>query len=195
MSAFQIEDHLIEQDRARAAALYWEAFGRKLRPAFATEDVGAAVVRASLRPDRMLVARANGSVIGVCGYSADGVSAVDLSWASLRSHLSRLGAIRAVAVLALLARSSSRDVLVLDGICVAGNQRGKGIGTALLDAAGVRARELRRRAIRLSVVDTNPRAEALYRRLGFAAVDEGSLGVLSVVYGFNRYITMERTVE
>lgn len=195
MSELQIEDGLIEQDRPRAAALYWEAFRRKLRPAFGTEDVGTAVVTASLRPDRILVARVNGSVVGVCGYTADGASAVDLSWTSLRSHLSRRGAIRAIAALAILARSSSHDALVLDGICVAGNHRGMGIGTAFLEAAGARAREFGFRAIRLTVVDTNPRAEALYRRLGFVAVGGGALGALSVVYGFDRYITLERTLE
>ncbi|PQZ92206.1 GNAT family N-acetyltransferase [Arthrobacter sp. MYb227] len=195
MSELQIEDGLIEQDRPWASSLYWEAFRSKLRPAFGGEDVGKAVVRTSLRPDRILVARVNGSVVGVCGYTADGVSAVDLSWTSLRSHLSRRGATRAIAMLAILARSSSHEALVLDGICVAGNHRGLGIGTSLLDAAGSRAREFGFRAMRLTVVDTNPRAEALYRRLGFVAVGGGSLGVLSVVYGFDRYTTMERTFE
>lgn len=195
MSELQIEDGLIEQDRPRAASLYWEAFGRKLRPGFSTEDVGMGVVRAALRPDRILVARVNGSVLGVCGYTANGVSAVDLSWTSLRSHLSRRGATRAITVLSILARSSTHDALVLDGICVADNHRGMGIGTALLDAAGARAGEFGFRAIRLSVADTNPRAEALYRRLGFVAVEGGSLGALSVVYGFDRYTTMERTLQ
>ena len=195
MSELEIEDGLAEQDRPRAASLYWEAFRRKLRPAFATDDQGMAVVKASLRADRMLVARVNGSVVGVCGYTASGVSAVDLSWTSLRSHLPVRGAIRAIAVLALLDRSSSQDSLVLDGICVACSHRGTGIGTALLDAAGARAQDLGFRAIRLTVVDTNPRAEALYRRLGFVAASGGSLGLLSVLYGFDRYTTMERTLE
>lgn len=191
-------------ERGRVADLHWEAFRRKLGPAFADEATGRDVVRAGLRGDRVLVARLGGegaatsddpsAVVGICGFHAAKAGALDLTWARLRSRLSLPAAVRATAVLGVLAASDRPGVLVLDGLCVAPEQRGRGIGTALLDAAGELARGRGLRAVGLSVVDTNPRAEALYRRLGFRSVRRGRLGPLAGVYGFDGYAVMEREV-
>ena len=48
--------------------------------------------------------------------------------------------------------------------------------------------------MQLGVVDTNPRAEALHRRLGFAVVGQGDVGPLAGLYGFRRYRTLQRPV-
>lgn len=179
-------------ERERVGSLYWEAFGRKLRPAFADDATGARAVRASMRPASTFIARTGGSVAGVCGFAEDGHGAADLTWATLRGQLTVAPAIRAYLVLGVLSRSRRTDVLVLDGICVDAAQRGRGIGSALLAAATELACLRGLRAVRLSVVDTNPRARALYHRLGFRPVGSGSLGPLAAVYGFDRYTTMER---
>lgn len=183
-----------ESERERVGSLYWEAFGRKLRPAFASNDEGLRVAGAALRPDRMLVARADGLVVGVCGFYESGNGAADLSWSRLTKVLTFWKALRAGLVLSVLARSDASRVLVLDGICVDALHRGAGIGTALLDEAERYARDHALSAVRLSVVDRNPRAEALYRRRGFSPVDSGSLGILGYVYGFDRYKVMDRVL-
>ncbi|MDR2323598.1 MAG: GNAT family N-acetyltransferase [Microbacterium sp.] len=183
-----------EGERSAVGALYWAAFQRKLRPAFASTEVGARIIAAALRPERVLVARCEGAVAGVCGFLEEGAGAVDLSWSSLRSALSVGAAVRAAAVLLILERGARRDALVLDGLCVDERWRGRGIGTALLAAAQDRARAGALRAVRLSVVDSNPRAAALYERLGFRAVGGGVMGALGAVYGFDRYTVMERGV-
>ncbi|GAA4609044.1 GNAT superfamily N-acetyltransferase [Actinoplanes octamycinicus] len=192
MTTLAIGQGFTEAERERAGALYWEAFGRKLRPAFGDSAAGAAQVTAALRADRMLVARSGGEVVGVCGYHHDGRGAADLSWSRLRQRLGAPAALRALLVLAPLDRPERPGVLVLDGICVAAAQRGRGVGSALLSAAGGWARRHHDEWVQLSVVDTNPRAEALYRRLGFRTVSEGSLGALGHVYGFQRFTTMRK---
>lgn len=187
-----------EAERPRAADLYWEAFGHKLGPAFSDVAVGREVVGAGLRPEQMLVARAgepDGDVLGVCGFHEGAGGALDLTWSRLRARLSLPAAVRAMVVLGILETAGRPGVLVLDGLCVAPDQRGRGIGTALLDAAGELARERGLRAVGLSVVDTNPRAEALYRRLGFRPVRRARLGPLAGVYGFDGYTVMEREVS
>lgn len=181
-------------ERARGGALYWEAFGRKLRPAFRSPQVGEAIVRAALRPDHFLVARRDGQVLGVRGFYGEGAGAVDLRWSQVRQSLSVMAALRASLVLAPLARTDRSEALVLDGICVDSAGRGRGIGTLLLQAAADHAREIGARAVRLSVVDTNPRARALYERRGFTPVDSGKLGALAGIYGFDGYTTLERPV-
>ncbi|GAA3231872.1 GNAT family N-acetyltransferase [Oerskovia jenensis] len=184
-----------EDERGRVASLYWEAFGRKLRPGFVDEQTGVAVVRAALRRDQMLVARQGDDVIGVCGFYDAGAGAADLRWSRLRQALSVPAALRASLVLSLLSRSPHPGSFVLDGICVDRAARGLGVGTALLGAASEGARRDGARTVRLSVIDGNPRARALYERQGFVPVDRGTLGLLSPVYGFDGYTTMERTVD
>ncbi len=184
-----------ESERMQVGALYWEAFRRKLRPAFADSQTGLRVVQASLRSERMLVARsAAGSVSGVCGFHEDGAGAVAMTWAAMRGILSVGQALRASLVLSLLARDDETGVLVLDGICVHHDQRGTGIGTTLLDAAEAHARERGMASVGLSVVDGNPRAKALYTRRGFVPVSTGALGVLGLVYGFDGYTVMRKAL-
>ena len=182
-------------ERARVGALYWEAFAAELSPAFGDEATGRAEITASLSADRFLVARRGTEVLGVCGFrTADG-GAVDQTWRATRSRLGWAAALRATAVLAPLHRGPVPGVLVLDGLCVAADRRGAGTGSALLTAAGDLAARRGERAVQLSVVDTNPRAEALYRRRGFTVVGGGDLGPLAGVYGFRRYRTLQRAVH
>ncbi|WP_435744161.1 GNAT family N-acetyltransferase [Microbacterium sp. PMB16] len=195
MSTPAIDLGFDDTERDRVGLLYWEAFRRKLRPAFARTQLGTPAVAALLRPDRVIVARRRSDVIGVCGFYEGTTGAMDLDWLILRRHLSFAGALRAGVVLSLLSRTSDPNALVLDGICVDADARGLGIGSALLDAAKERARRIGASAVRLSVVDSNPRARALYERHGFVPVRSSSMGLLAPVYGFDTYTTMESVVH
>jgi ribosomal protein S18 acetylase RimI-like enzyme len=195
MDDVSIDEGFTEEEREHVAALYWEAFGRKLRPGFVDEPTGRAVVRSALRSARLLVARQKGHVVGVCGFYQAGTGAADLGWSWLRESLSVPAALRASLVLSVLSRSDRPDALVLDGICVDRAARGRGIGTSLLSAAADKARHIGARTVRLSVVDINPRARALYERHGFTPAGRGALGFLSPVYGFDRYTLMELEVS
>jgi ribosomal protein S18 acetylase RimI-like enzyme len=195
MTTIQIRRGFEESERERVGSLYWEAFRRKLRPAFLNDATGLETIQAAVRPDRMLVARIAGEVAGVCGYNEQGAGAADISWGALRTRLSLIASIRAVLVLGVLSSRKRGDALVLDGICVHSDKRGRGVGTVLLDAAVEHAGSLGLKAVQLSVVDTNPRAEALYRRRGFQTVGTGSLDLLAPLYGFDRHTTMERRLD
>jgi len=195
MTTIHVSHGFEESERERVGSLYWEAFRRKLRPAFTNDATGLQTTQAAIRSDRMLVARIEGEVAGVCGYYERGVGAGDLSWSALRTRLSLVAAIRAVLVLSVLSQRERGNALVLDGICVHSDKRGRGVGTVLLDAAVDHARSRSLQAVQLSVVDTNPRAEALYLRLGFQTIDTGSLDLLAPLYGFDRHTTMERRLD
>lgn len=184
-----------ELERDRVGDLYWEAFGKKLGVAFVNDATGAQATRAAMRPDRVLVARLDGAVAGVCGFYADGSGAAAFTWKGLLEILPFWQAIWASLALSVLARSERNGVLVLDGICVDPTLRGSGIGSALLGKATDYARERRLTAVRLSVIDDNPRAEALYRRRGFKSAGSGTIGWLRHLYGFNSYRVMEQKVK
>lgn len=190
----QISRGFTPTERAEVGRLYWEAFGAKLIAAFPDEATGSALITAGLQPEHVLVARADGDVVGVCGFNEDGSGAVDMSWAHLRTRLSRTRSVWAAIVLTILARGEQSGVLVLDGICVNADRRGLGIGSGLLSAAALVAAERGDSHVQLSVISTNPRAEALYRRSGFETTDYGSLGPLRHLFGFDRYSTMRRAL-
>ncbi|WP_432494026.1 GNAT family N-acetyltransferase [Kineococcus auxinigenes] len=181
-------------ERPRVGELYWEAFGAKLSRAFRDVGTGRAEVTAALVADRFLLARDGADVLGVCGFRTAGGGAVHWSWRATRSRLGRSAAFRATAVLAPLERGDVPGVLVLDGLCVAAEHRGAGTGSALLAAALDLAAARGDRAVQLSVADTNPRAEALYRRRGFTVVGRGGTGPLAGLYGFRRYLTLQHPV-
>ncbi|MEU4623195.1 GNAT family N-acetyltransferase [Actinoplanes sp. NPDC023801] len=189
-----IELRFSASERSRVGELYWSAFGRKLRAAFPDAASGQAFVTDTLRSDRTLVARIDGEIAGICGFHENGHGAAGLSWRALRERFGTRTAIWASLVLAPLSRTERGGVLLLDGICVSPGLRGKGIGTALLTAAETHAAARGDAEVQLTVVDTNPRAEALYRRRGFRVVDEGSLGALGNLYGFQRYRTMRKRI-
>lgn len=165
------------------AQLYWQAFGRKLGPAFADSSDALTVIRSGLRCDQMLVAREEGSVIGVCGFYEGGSSVMDMSWPRLRRTLSRWASLRAMTASAVLSRSPRTGTIILDGICVHADARSRGVGTALLDSAIDHARSISAYKVGLCVIDSNPRAKSLYERYGFTATGSGRLGILRHIYG------------
>lgn len=194
MGTVTVGEGFAEDEREHVAALYWEAFGRKLRPGFADETTGQAVVQSALRRQQFLVARHDGQVLGICGFHVDGAGAADFGWSRLRGTLSVPASLRASVILSVLARPDDSRALVLDGICVDAAARGRGIGTRLLEAAREKARGIGVEAVTLSVIDANPRARALYERHGFRPTGGGSLGPLAAVYAFDGYTTMELEV-
>jgi ribosomal protein S18 acetylase RimI-like enzyme len=62
-------------------------------------------------------------------------------------------------------------VLELHTICIAPEHQGRGIGSQVTASVVARAAAAGQDVV-LAVLKTNPRAEALYRRLGFAVVGE-----------------------
>lgn len=178
----------------RAAELYHEAFRAKLRPALGAGPRGRRLLSRSLHHDRLLCAVSDGAVVGVLGYHLGGRGAFTVTLRDVAATYSPWSAWLRVLLLRLLHRRPRPGELLLDGVCVDASVRGLGIGSALLDAATDLAREVGATSVRLSVVDTNPRARALYERLGFVAGRTEEMGALRHVYGFGAATEMVRPV-
>lgn len=184
-----------EDHRDEAAALFWEAFSGKLGKILRPEEKALHLVREILDPDFAFSAVSrDGELLGLAGFktSVGGFSGGDLS--DLTSTYGLFGGLWRGVVLELFERPLKRDELLMDGIFVHPDARGKGVGTLLLDAIVDEARHRSLSSVRLDVIDANPRARALYERVGFVAGATEETGFLADFLGFRSATTMIRTL-
>lgn len=181
--------------RGHAAILYWGAFGAKLGRVMGPSPKALAFLTQSLRADHAISAVSEtGELLGIVGFKTYKGSFAGGDWPQLRAAYGRFGALWRAATLRLLERDIENERFLMDGICVSPQARGQGIGTLLLHAICDEAMARHYKSVRLDVVDSNPRAKALYERFGFVAVKTDQLGILRHVFGFASATTMVKTL-
>ncbi|MEU9979747.1 GNAT family N-acetyltransferase [Streptomyces sp. NPDC050856] len=178
----------------RVAELYWEAFGRKLGPALNPPDKAVPFIAAHLNADRAVYALLDGQLVGLAGYQLGGRALTGGSASSVLRAYGHLRGLHRLLLLALFERHPAPGQLAMDGIAVDPDVRGRGIGSLLIEEVAVVAAEQGCREIRLDVVDTNPRARALYERRGFTAGRTERTPFLRGLLGFGAVTTMRRAV-
>lgn len=191
-SAVRIVRGFPEAQRDRAAALYWQAFSGKLGRVLGPDARALSFLTPLMDPSHAISALGEGDeLLGFAGYrSADG-GLINGGYADLARVYGWVGSSWRALLLEMLERPPAEDVLQMDGILVAAEARGQGIGTRLLDAIREEAAQKGLSRIRLDVIDTNPRARALYEKQGFRAVSTEQLGPLRHVFGFRSATKME----
>lgn len=184
-----------EKDREEAAALYWDAFGEKLGFTMGPKYQAMMFVRSVLRPDHGICAHDdNGRLLGIAGFKTSKGALVGGDFNDLRRVYGWVSAAIRCSLLSLLERDTENERFLMDGLFVAPEARGMGVGTALLDAIVDEARRRGYDQVRLDVVDTNPRAKALYRHVGFKEIKTVKIGLLKHIFGFSASTTMVRDV-
>ncbi|MDT8857239.1 GNAT family N-acetyltransferase [Paracoccaceae bacterium Fryx2] len=179
--------------RAEAAAIYWQAFGGKLGRVLGPDARALTFLTRVIRPDHAIAALDRGGhLLGLIGFKTAAGAFAGGELSDLRAVYGQTGALWRAGVMRLLEREIDNDRFLIDGICVTRAARGRGIGTALLNAACQEAARRGYAAVRLDVIDTNWRARALYERQGFAALRSEPLGPLRHVFGFTASTTMVR---
>lgn len=180
--------------RGAAAQLYWQAFGDKLGRVMGPEPRALAFLDRVIRDDHAIVAIKDGRLCGLIGFKTPQGALAGGGMADLRAVYGLAGSLWRGALLRMLSRDVDGERFLIDGICVAPEARGRGIGTLLIEALCREARARGYREVRLDVVDTNRRARALYERRGFEAVKTESMGALAHVFGFASATTMVRRI-
>ena len=128
-----------EELRREAAALYDEAFAAKLRPAIQDDEARAAVIAAGLSPAKGIAALDDGALVGIAGFHDEGGSLTGgITFGLVRSHIGPFRAIKALLVFSLLDRRPKPGELLMDGIVVRSDARGRGIGTGQQKGSGCR---------------------------------------------------------
>ena len=184
-----------EDQRPVAAQLFWQAFSGKLGKVLAPEKSALRLVERILDPRfAQSAVGSDGRLLGLAGFKTGKGALAGGSLKDLTSVYGTFGGLWRGLVLEVLERDVEPDCLLMDGIFVAEEARGLGIGTMLLAAITEEARRCGLSRVRLDVIDTNPRARALYERSGFMAVGEEKTGVLEKIFGFAAATRMEKRV-
>ncbi|WP_246831245.1 GNAT family N-acetyltransferase [Pseudotabrizicola formosa] len=186
---------LPEHLKSQAADLYWQAFGGKLGRVMGPEPRAHAFLLRVMRADHCICALSDdGDLLGIAGFKSAQGSFAGGAVPDLQAVYGRVGAVWRGSLLRLLQTDVDNERFLIDGLCVAPDQRGRGVGTVLVAALIAEAVRRGYPAIRLEVIDTNIRARALYERLGFAAFRSETLGPLRHVFGFSRAVSMVRSL-
>lgn len=181
--------------RAQAAQLYWQAFGAKLGFVMGPEPRALAYLARVIRADHVIIAVSDqGRLLALAGFKTPQGSFAAGGPADLRTSYGLVGGFWRARLLSWLSSEIDNENFLLDGLCVAPELRGQGLGTELLSAISAEARLRGYPAVRLDVVDSNTRARALYRRLGFVETKRQSIGPLRHIFHFRFAITMLRKV-
>lgn len=190
-----VRQGFLPEDRANVAALFWQAFKGKLNVLLGPDRRAIAFIENVLNPAFALSAYdGSGELLGVAGFKTDAGALVGGTYSDLSNHYGHFGAAWRGVLLELLERPVEPGELCMDGIFVSPHARGRGVGTALLSAICDEARERGLDTVRLDVIDTNPRAKALYERFGFMPHETSHTGILRPVFGFSSSVRMSLTL-
>jgi ribosomal protein S18 acetylase RimI-like enzyme len=178
------------------AELFLTALGEKLIPILGDKIKAKRLLELSINPGYCFSATAGSQLLGVLAYQISDKNFLSISFSKIISVYGfPKGIIKAIGLLALV-HQSSPDEIYLEAIVVSESARGKGVGSKLIEALVQFAQENNFKSITLQVIDTNPRAQELYERLGFRVVKDSSIWPLNKIVGFpfGRVVLMKKAV-
>lgn len=191
----EIGDHLPEAYIPAGVRLYYTGLEAKLGPVFGPLEAALAVLPGSIQPARCLVAFTEGRLAGILGIHDQRGSFLEPSYGTMVRHYGQISGTFRTMLLMLLDHKVPPGDLYLDGIVVDPGLRRQAIGTALITAFENRARDNGFASVSLEVIDTNPRAKALYVRMGYHKIATHTMGPFSHLFGFRSTCRMSKQLE
>ena len=179
--------------RPAAARLSWQAFGGKLGMVLGPEPRALTFLERVIRTDHVVAALGpDGALLGIAGFKTPQGSFATGHSDDLAAVYGTFGALWRKLLLGWLSDDVDNQRFLLDGLCVDAPARSQGLGSALMEAICAEAWTRGYDEVRLDVIDTNWRAIALYKRLGFEPRGRQNIGLLRHVFGFSTATTMVR---
>jgi len=186
---------LPEEYRESAVDLYEEAFGQKFAVAIPSKEKRILFLKKSFILDYVIGAFNKGKLVGIAGFQTpEGSLTGGTTYSELLSQLGVIKGNWAAIIFNLYERKPAFKELIMDGIAVHSDARGKGVGSHLLTEIAKYAKEHEFNSVRLDVIDINIKAKILYERKGFRAVNTESYPYLKWLLGFSGSTTMELSV-
>jgi len=177
-------DYLPDDCKASAARLYFKALKEKLEPILGSNGRAHEALAKNIAPDRCITAFCGDKLVGIMGIQTDKRGFVNPSLRTMVRIYGVIGGILRMGGLAVLHHPVGSDEFYVDGVAVASEMRGRGIGTHLFELLEHAALKKEIKKISLEVIDTNPRAKALYERLGFEVIKTQTVWPLNLLIKF-----------
>ena len=177
-------DYLPSKFRASAITLYFNALREKLEPILGSDDRAKEALGSHLATSKCIVAICDQKLAGILGFQDDSGGFINPTLKSMVKLYGIFGGLFRMSSLAMLHHRTAADELYVDGVAVADEMRGRGIGSQLFYRVERIAAQKSVRKISLEVIDTNQRARALYERLGFAAKTQQTIWPLNLFINF-----------
>lgn len=193
-NAIQIVHGFAPADRDRVAELYWQAFRDKLGKIMGPERKALAFLTRVLDPSHAICAYDGDRLWGVAGFKTAQGALAGGGWDDMCAVYGPIGAAWRAGLVSLLERDVDNDRFLMDGIFVAAEARGRGVGTILLREICAEAARRGYAQVRLDVIDSNPRARALYEREGFRPGRVDHTGPFRFLFGFRHSTLMVKDV-
>jgi ribosomal protein S18 acetylase RimI-like enzyme len=159
------------------------ALGDKLVPILGNDRRAHSVLEADADPTHCIAAIRSGQLAGILAIKDHQGSFVNPTLRSMIAGYGLLGGAWRLFALGLIDHSPAAGELYVDGVAVAEGMRGTGIGSRLFTVLERIATDRGIQKISLAVIDTNPRAQALYERLAFAATARQTMWPLDRLFG------------
>lgn len=188
-----IQINLPEKYYQDAIKIYYEAFEKKFSTVMTYQQAIKTLPRL-INGEQVVYALEGERLVGFAGIQHANKPLFKTSFSILVRNLGLIRGIYAGLVMLLFRRPYKKHELLLDGICVDKNIRGKGIGSALLNYIIHFASKNQYKTIRLDVVDTNPRALQLYEKIGFQVIKKRNFFFIQRWMGFSASFTMIKTL-
>lgn len=188
--SIRLLDHLPECLADKAADLYLSALADKLAPVYGAGPRARQALANGFNRRLCITAVDDDRLVGILGIQIPSAGFMDVTLKTLQPYYGIPGSIWRLALLAFLHYSPPAGEVYVDGLAVDPDFRGQGIGTAMMVALESRAAGQGVSILRLEVVDTNPRARKLYRRLGFELLREQTVWPVGSLFGFRSSMVM-----
>ncbi len=158
-----------EKDRIVVAKLYANAFKRKFENLIGDEEIVTMLLKKGLNPNYCFTCYKNEQLVGIAGFHVGRLALVNLGFSNFIEQFGFFkGLVKGIVSAVIFYRKAApENELLMDGIAVHQNFRGQGIGSKLFEHFFEWAKAKEYKAIHLDVIDENPKAKALYERIGF----------------------------
>jgi len=187
-----------EERREATVEVFWAGFRGKMHRVMGDDDRAKQFFGAALTDEGTVIAvdRRSGDVLGLMASTDRQHKAMADEWECGKAAYGALQAFWRLSLLSVLQHKTRSGELYIEFLAVAPEARGRGVGGVLLEyarqLAGVRGLD----RVTLDVVDSNPRAKALYERSGFTTYSMCRMVPGSQwLYGFKSYDMMVRRLD
>jgi len=180
--------------QAEAMEVFWESFRGKMHRVLGDDERARQFWAAALTDVGTTLAldSETGRPLGLMSASDREHPATSNEWPAAKDAYGALQAFGRLMLLAQMNHKPKPGELYIEFLAVHSSARGRGVGGLMLQRADEIARERGLDRVTLEVIDTNPRARALYERSGFWVEATKSMGPTRRLFGFDRYHAMVR---